>query len=125
MILVTRTTYHNLLIIFMLDQSQTFEEAVHRLARCLMELNKLSEASGRQVPTRQTTSSAPPSETSGAVLLDNYAESMHRAQQLLFEDAMGPTNDLLSNGHMSNLNIQSVDGINGAVHCRVGRYGEE
>ena len=34
-ILVTRTTYHNLLIIFTLDQSLTFDEAVQRLARCL------------------------------------------------------------------------------------------
>ena len=37
---------------------------------------------------------------------------MHRAQQLLFEDTMGPTDDLLSEGHMSNLAVQSMDGIN-------------
>ena len=55
-------------------------------------------------------------------LLSNYPEAMHRASHLLFEDAMGPTDDLLSEGHMSNLAIQTVDGINWAIHCTVGRF---
>ena len=42
---------------------------------------------------------------------------MHRAQQLLFKDAMGSTDDLLSQGQMSNLNVHSVEGINWVVHC--------
>ena len=50
---------------------------------------------------------------------------MQQAQQLLFKDAMGSTDDLLSQGQMSNLNVHSVEGINQVVHCSVGSFGEE
>ena len=40
-ILVTKATYHNPLIIFALEQSHTYYEAVHHLARALLELRKL------------------------------------------------------------------------------------
>ena len=38
---------------------------------------------------------------------------------------MGPTEDLLSEGHMSNLAVQIVDGINRAVYCTVEQFREE
>ena len=50
---------------------------------------------------------------------------MHWAQQLLFEDAMGPANNMFSQGQMTNLNIHSVEGINCKIHYSIGRFGEE
>ena len=89
-----------------------------------MTLMKLSRAPGRKAVatslTGQSTSLDQSGEASRTVLLSDYPEAMHRAQQLLFEDTMGPTDDLLSKGHMSNLAVQTVDGINQAIHCMVG-----
>ena len=56
--------------------------------------------------TGQSTSLSQSEEASGTVFLSDYPEAMYRAQQLLFEDTMGPTDDLLSQGQMSNLNVQ-------------------
>ena len=89
-ILVTRSAYRNPLIISALEQSHTYYEAVHRLA----------------------TSSDDSEEASRTIILGDYPEAMQRASQLLFEDAVGPTDDLLSKGYMTNLAVQSVDGVN-------------
>ena len=59
--------------------------------------------------TGQATSSDQSGEASGTVLIGDYPEAMQRAQQLLFEDPMGHTDDLLSEGHMSNLAVQTVN----------------
>ena len=72
----------------------------------------------------QATSSEESGEASGTIILGNYPIAMQRASQLLFEDAMGPTDDLLS-CHITNLAVQSVDGINQSLHCTVGHFGEE
>ena len=81
-----------------------------------MTLKKLSRSSGRMAtaisPSRQAMSSDDSGEASRTIILGNYPEAMQRASQLLFEDAMGPTDDLLSEGHMTNLAVQSADGIN-------------
>ena len=70
-------------------------------------------------------SSTQPARDSGIITINYYPEAMHWAQQLLYEDAMGPTDDLLSQGQMTNLNVHSVEGINYSIHCSVGRFGEE
>ena len=64
-------------------------------------------------------------EASGSIILGDYPEAMGRASQLLFEDAMGPTDDLLSDGHLTNLHIKTADGINRSLHSMVGRFREE
>ena len=68
----------------------------------------------------QATTSQDSGEAFGTIILGDYPEAMHRASQLLFEDAMRPTDDLLSEGHMTNLDIQSADGINRSLHSMVG-----
>ena len=60
----------------------------------------------------QAMSSQDSGEASGTIILGDNPEVMQRASQLLFEDVMGLTDDLLSEGHMTNLAVQSVDGIN-------------
>ena len=73
----------------------------------------------------QATTSQDTGEASSTIILGDYPEAMGRASQLLFEDAMGPTDDLLSEGHMTKMDIQSADGINQSLHCTVGHFGEE
>ena len=73
----------------------------------------------------QATTSQDTGEASCTIILGDYPEAMHRASQLLFEDAMGPTDDLLSDGHLTNLHIRNANGINRSLHSMVGRFGEE
>ena len=73
----------------------------------------------------QATSSQDSGEASGTIILDDYLEAMQRACQLLFGDAMAPTDNLLSKGHMTNLDVQSADEINQSLHSMVGQFGEE
>ena len=92
-------------------------------------MKKLLRSSGRMVTaislSGQATTSQDSGEASGTIILGYYPEAMHRTSQLLFEDAMGPTDDLLSKGHMTNLAVQSVGGINRSLHSTVGHYREE
>ena len=54
-----------------------------------------------------------------------HPEAIVTAKQLLFEDAMSATDQLLSEGRLTNLNVQSIDEVNHNVHCSVGRFGED
>ena len=78
-----------------------------------MSLKNLLRSSGRMAMavslSGQATTSQDSREASGTII---HPEAMHRASQLLFEDALGPTDDLLSEGHMTNLALQSADRIN-------------
>ena len=81
-----------------------------------MSRKKLSRSSGRMATAiylcGQAMTSQDSGETSGTIILSDYPKAMQRASQLLFKDAMGPTDDLLSKDHMTNLDVQSADGIN-------------
>ena len=86
-------------------------------------MKNLLRSSGRMATDISFSGQATASQDSGAasctIILGDYPEAMHRASQLLFEDVMGPTDDLLSEGHMTNLAVQSADGINQSLHCMV------
>ena len=94
-----------------------------------MSLKNLLRFSGRMAmavsPSGQATTSQDTGEASSTIILGDYPEAMGRASQLLFEDAMGPTDDLLSNGHLTNLHIKTADRINQSLHSTVGRFGGE
>ena len=81
-----------------------------------MSVKNLLRLSGRMAMAvslpGQATTSQDTDKTSGTIILGNYPEAMNWASQLLFEDAMGLTDDLLSDGHMTNLHMKSADGIN-------------
>ena len=62
--------------------------------------------------TGQATTSQDSGEASESTILDNYPQARSRESQLLLKDAMGFTDDLLSEGYLSNLHIKTVDGIN-------------
>ena len=83
-ILVVKSAYCNLLIISAMEQSHTYDEAVHKL-------KKLSRSQGRMAMTISLNGQAMPSydsgEASGTIILSNYPEAMQRASQLLFKDA--------------------------------------
>ena len=70
----------------------------------------------------QAMSSDDSGEASGTVILGDYPEAIQRASQLLFKDAMGPTDDLLSEGNMTNLDVQFADGINRYLHSMLGQF---
>ena len=125
-ILVSRSAYCNPIIISALELSHTYDKAVHCLARSLMSVRNLLRWSGRMAgavfPSGQATTSQDSGEASRPIILDNYPQAMSRASQLLFEDAMGPTDDLLTEGYLTNLHIKTVDGINQSLHSTVGRF---
>ena len=91
---------------YVLEDSNTFTQASHKLASAIHEVQKLkSRRQGLFQPT--------------------FQEALSRADSLIFESAMEETDILLSKGQLLNLDIQTKEGINRTLHVTTGRFGKE
>ena len=93
--------YRNAWVVLIVNTSQTHDEAVHRLAAVL---NNLWKAKANLLKSQKDA---------------EHPEAVERAQKLLLEDAMAATDTLLSEGKISNLNIESRTGVNRDIHYSV------
>ena len=105
-LLTTTKLSRNPWVVIVINKSRTFDEAVNRLARMLVNVRMYK------------------AKILGNHMDEDYPEALDRAKNLLLEDAMDATDALLSEGKMSNLNIESQAGVNRDIHYSVGRFGQ-
>ena len=52
-----------------------------------------------------------------------FSECLAQAKSLMFEESMGETDILISQGRLDGLSIETIEGINQSIHYTTGRFG--
>ena len=54
-----------------------------------------------------------------------FSDCLKQAKNLMFEESMKETDQLISQGHLTGYDVTTKDGINRSVHYTTGRFGKE